>query len=140
MLDFSACTWVSGLEMIKLIEEIDLPTTNGLLPYWLMLTSAAGIYMAVGNVLHPLHNRIIYTATPDQGTHSLSSPSQQGPVGLLAESYDVGTDHCRSYTARGTNIWYMDADDGARANLLCIQSRPTVVRPPFSRVVVHDWY
>ncbi|CAG7852538.1 SubName: Full=Related to ERG28-involved in synthesis of ergosterol {ECO:0000313/EMBL:CCA71892.1} [Serendipita indica DSM 11827] len=45
-----------------------LPTTDGLLPYWLMLTSAAGIYMAVGNVLHPLHNRIIYTAKPDEVT------------------------------------------------------------------------
>ncbi|KIM33212.1 hypothetical protein M408DRAFT_150742 [Serendipita vermifera MAFF 305830] len=46
----------------------DLPATTGWLPYWMILTSTAGIYMAVGNLLHPLHNRIIYTAKPHEVT------------------------------------------------------------------------
>ena len=36
-----------------------------------MLTAAAaGIYMGVANILKPLHNRIIYTAKPHEGTKS----------------------------------------------------------------------
>ncbi|PVF92741.1 Erg28-like protein [Serendipita vermifera] len=45
-----------------------LPQSDGWLPYWLILTSSAGIYMAIGNLLHPLHNKIIYTAKPHEVT------------------------------------------------------------------------
>ncbi|KAG8807891.1 ergosterol biosynthesis protein [Serendipita sp. 400] len=45
-----------------------LPQTDGWLPYWLLLTSSAGVYMAISNVLHPLHNRIIYTGKPEEVT------------------------------------------------------------------------
>lgn len=39
-----------------------------------MLTAAAaGIYMGIANILHPLHNRIIYTAKPHEGTGSCCS-------------------------------------------------------------------
>jgi hypothetical protein len=37
----------------------------------MLLTSSAGIYMAIGNLLHPLHNKIIYTAKPDEGQPAL---------------------------------------------------------------------
>lgn len=45
----------------------DLPQTPGYLPYWMLAAAAAGIYMGVANILHPLHNRIIYTAKPHEG-------------------------------------------------------------------------
>lgn len=37
----------------------------------MILTSAAGVYMAIGNLIHPLHNRIIYTAKPHEGNDAV---------------------------------------------------------------------
>ncbi|KAG8865842.1 ergosterol biosynthesis protein [Serendipita sp. 405] len=60
-----------------------LPQTDGWLPYWLLLTSSAGVYMAISNVLHPLHNRIIYTGKPEEGVCSPRCASYESWLGVV---------------------------------------------------------
>ena len=71
----------------------------------MLLTSAAAVYMSIGNILHPLHNKIIYTAKPDEG-QSLSKIVRPKPT-TSTEIFLLGSD-----AVGWPDLWYMDSDFG----------------------------
>lgn len=60
----------------KLTRAGYLPVASGLLPYWLLLTSAASIYNAAQNYFILWQTKEIYSLKPYEGTWERLKPAE----------------------------------------------------------------
>jgi hypothetical protein len=80
----------------------------------MILTSSAGIYMAIGNVIHPLHNKIIYTAKPQEG--KCPDPPRPRVVPLLFSTVEEFLDVVTPLAGRTSGAWTLTS---AMVRLFC---------------------